>query len=1388
LVTGTHDAAPYIYPKSLPWLQFLDRDLRVVLEGIEFLPRKMVTGTLTEAEATRELFQIVQQPDVVSLSNSQKSRLLPAVFKQIVRRSLDIAVRSEGMAMQLLAQKSVDRLAAQFDLVLPQAYPDENLRRATTLAGGSVPDIQVELLKILLFLVSNRLILNEQYHGELDDARHLVTLCQLSGLSQLQSLRKLVDLSHRSLTVKAIIDALFKAAVLTGAAGFAYNLLKADCRLKPDKMIMFRVHYEKITMRRLAHDGTPLEYALTKQYETLVKVLVDHGAKLPSYARDDWSLLAVAIYEDFPSTLTQFLRQSGAHINGSGFEAVHAAFITGNLHLVDRLVARGADLNCRYRGSSLDSKAILLNPFATSDYFHVLRHVDDVGCLGFAASFHSATMVTRSKEPADLWESFAEDQEKALELCRAIHSKYRSLMDLSDGRMTADAMILASARGYTKVIAFLYNEFSASVNTPSGHLSPLYAAVGWKQVEAAQLLLKLGACPPAPKTCSVASPYIIYDVFGTVDIECPAPSLLQLAAAQGSYELTELLVHTGVEIDEEREIALDGNKIYWPPVAGPSALDHTNRSDRPCVNTTRLRPFQLAVLSKEWDVGLTLLQYGAVASAADLFDVAVEGGLALVEQLINAGINPAQATKDGITAYEAALYNGHGALAARLAAAKGCGSATDFASVFRIPDVRHIKAHVPRGFLREPRKMCRDREGRSYLENAILSNDEEVIMLALSLDPTAYDSGVLCAEVLSLMKSGQKTASPVLMELLQRRTLGPESNHVNLALENHAVSIAAWHACPNIIAALLTCPPPNLTQSLATLTHPRTELPQPRLDSGSSSTENYPLFFEGPLFNGLDTWHASRSIMVSPLLFAVEGNASEQLTDILLDVGYKADGFTLRAAILRQLPLNFIQKILDSCDDVDAKCAIDVALYHHIAQGDADQTPLCAAIRLGRVDIVKTMLAHHANINAIRGVERITALGEAIWFETLPIADLLLDAGAEVNDSGRSVANGFVSTVLQYAAEKGFVGLVQRLIARGADLNARRNQYTGHTALEAAAENGRLDTVYLLLEAGTDTEGYGRVQYLRAIALASESGHVAVAELLREYREWTTEDFTIWNQFYPAGTEKMVGSHHTLFLHPLELALGELVNQLAAGEFGTVHHKGFKYFLSYGCRTTLPRKCDKLVARLVKDRVEEVSNADASGDTNPALLEEAAQFAIQAIRMWAEESGPPLQCWSIWNTEYGAARRSVEICNVCGSAVWYYFPCSLQARTEEVADMVAQSLQQWLPSSWLEERSRDDSGMLEDLAIRPPFGTDAFQGATRDKPVWGITEQDDVTLEHDAVKDNVSDSYHTRMPSRCDDGFPDKGEKDDWEAQWAIILAEMGEDKELNFTPMDCEW
>ncbi|GKT80328.1 ankyrin repeat protein [Colletotrichum tofieldiae] len=118
--------------------------------------------------------------------------------------------------------------------------------------------------------------------------------------------------------------------------------------------------------------------------------------------------------------------------------------------------------------------------------------------------------------------------------------------------------------------------------------------------------------------------------------------------------------------------------------------------------------------------------------------------------------------------------------------------------------------------------------------------------------------------------------------------------------------------------------------------------------------------------------------------------------------------------------------------------------------------------------------------------------------------------GADINAPPRS-SNGGV-TALQAASIKGYFGLVSRLLALHADPNAPGAEINGRTAVEGAAERGRLDVVQLLLNPGVETYGSGRRQYIRAIEMAREEGHHAVIALLKAHRPWTEADQEILDE------------------------------------------------------------------------------------------------------------------------------------------------------------------------------------------------------------------------------------------------------------------------------------
>jgi ankyrin repeat protein len=75
------------------------------------------------------------------------------------------------------------------------------------------------------------------------------------------------------------------------------------------------------------------------------------------------------------------------------------------------------------------------------------------------------------------------------------------------------------------------------------------------------------------------------------------------------------------------------------------------------------------------------------------------------------------------------------------------------------------------------------------------------------------------------------------------------------------------------------------------------------------------------------------------------------------------------------------------------------------------------------------------------------------------------------------------------------------LLKAGAHVNASPAYIEGRTALEGAAEHGRLDLVQLLINAGAGANAWEDVRYERAAELAKENHHFAIAEILASYQD-----------------------------------------------------------------------------------------------------------------------------------------------------------------------------------------------------------------------------------------------------------------------------------------------
>lgn len=152
-------------------------------------------------------------------------------------------------------------------------------------------------------------------------------------------------------------------------------------------------------------------------------------------------------------------------------------------------------------------------------------------------------------------------------------------------------------------------------------------------------------------------------------------------------------------------------------------------------------------------------------------------------------------------------------------------------------------------------------------------------------------------------------------------------------------------------------------------------------------------------------------------------------------------------------------------------------------------TPLIAAASQGHEAIVKLLLDHGAEVDAVGSSVFSTALSASSYFGYRSIAEMLLDKGAKP-DWRRDNDD----TALELACEGGHETIVELLINRGSDVNLRRTGGYGFP-LSAASERGFYNIVYLLLQKGAKVNNKGG-HYLNALQAAASSGSESIVQLL----------------------------------------------------------------------------------------------------------------------------------------------------------------------------------------------------------------------------------------------------------------------------------------------------
>lgn len=147
---------------------------------------------------------------------------------------------------------------------------------------------------------------------------------------------------------------------------------------------------------------------------------------------------------------------------------------------------------------------------------------------------------------------------------------------------------------------------------------------------------------------------------------------------------------------------------------------------------------------------------------------------------------------------------------------------------------------------------------------------------------------------------------------------------------------------------------------------------------------------------------------------------------------------------------------------------------------------------IGNVNVIRTLLSTDRASVDDHGPDGYTALHLAAYFGQLEVARLLLGRGADPN----AVAlNESRVTPLHSAVAAKHRDTASLLLALGASPNSV--QHGGWTPLHAAARDGEESIVDMLLLRGADATRKGD-DGKTAIDLAEESGHGALAKLLRD--------------------------------------------------------------------------------------------------------------------------------------------------------------------------------------------------------------------------------------------------------------------------------------------------
>ncbi|KAF4817562.1 Ankyrin-1 [Colletotrichum siamense] len=915
------------------------------------------------------------------------------------------------IAPQHAAGYSVTQLAAEIGSIMPETHEHDLFGQASRLLQGTADERYSEYFKIIWYMISNNLLLNDKMNGTYVDP--------ILGRSQFMEWEDITEMletlgimkaplqlgSIPDVTMNAIMEKLFQNALLNidweslnqsleeSSDGRIINWLlqsgqnpnvRIQYHLNDDDDYGYKDDYYEDDDEDDAHDddvhddifmGTPLQMAAQKGSLQLMSRLLDHGA-CPNLTYELWDESSGCETLKGIHPLLETTRQ-------------YIAFDEDRLGMIERLLGLTSDvhmgpmirmmMNRRYYVPELmevltrTGVDIFQSVKATTDdaWF-----IDTFSIVGFTAKYKC--------KPKELHPFF-----RLLEKAGIQHrSQIPEVVD------TTSIVLLAAAEGNT---AFLEDLHSYGIDTTAtGNLgsSAVHVAACYGHFETCKKLVLEHHAP-----------------VNSFDSNKRIPSPLHFAAAGRNLGIVRLFHQSNIDVNE----VFEDQQGEW------SVIMHWTGKRKSWLKRS-FTAVDVALNLSSDDITRYLLENGAKAPPWGAYYVTYfridDTAQELAKLAVKTGADPSWGV------YKPIPPRPH-SISSQVRYALSYGN-TELAQELI------LDTHEDDPW---------DDANMSILEAAIITCHEQTVEKIFAQDPAAYDPGALCAKVLF---SPSSRDSITVHRLLSNR---PRSERT-LPLEALAIGLAAWSGQTEVLKLLLA----EFDQLVLTEAPEVLRCGLPRFSTDEFAKD------------GLPFWHRPDLCQtISPTVFALE---SREALSLMLKHGYNPDRFTMRAAIhqsdleiLKMLamsprlsncpghiqgPLSYavmykhydtVRVLLENGEDVDED-------NYHVSSGiwDNARNPLQSAVEKGDLYLIDLLLKSGADVNAPAAkYNGATALQLAAITGKLGILRTLIEHGADINAPG---AKSGGRTTLEGAAEHGRIDVIQYLLSIGARTTDRdRLQY-----------------------------------------------------------------------------------------------------------------------------------------------------------------------------------------------------------------------------------------------------------------------------------------------------------------------------------------------------------